>query len=114
MSASLQYSNYAETGAAFAVPYNLMERSDGDVSEYLDACEDNMDLYNSAIEAGLDNDSAGYLMPQGMRNILLISATPYRWKHMIGQRNSLPVHTKMTRGLMYIRLRHGVLSRVKP
>ena len=25
-------------------------------------------------------------MPQGFRTILLISATPYQWKHMIGQR----------------------------
>ena len=32
------------------------------------------------------NDAAGYLAPQGLRNILIISATPYQWKHMIGQR----------------------------
>lgn len=25
--------------------------------------------------------------PQGLRNVLLISATPYQWKHMIGQRS---------------------------
>ena len=24
---------------------------------------------------------------QGLRNVLLISATPYQWKHMIGQRS---------------------------
>ena len=24
--------------------------------------------------------------PQGLRNVLIISATPYQWKHMIGQR----------------------------
>ena len=36
--------------------------------------------------ASADNDSAGYVTPQGLRNILIISATPYQWKHMIGQR----------------------------
>ena len=33
-------------------------------------------------------DSAGYLAPQGLRNVLIISATPYQWKHMISQRTS--------------------------
>lgn len=32
------------------------------------------------------HDSAGYLTPQGLRNVLIISATLYQWKHMIGQR----------------------------
>ena len=27
-----------------------------------------------------------YATPQGLRNVLIISATPYQWKHMIGQR----------------------------
>ena len=47
MSASLQYSNYAE---------------------------------------GIGHDAAGYATPQGLRNVLIISATPYQWKHIIGQR----------------------------
>lgn len=34
----------------------------------------------------IDHDSAGYATPQGLRNVLIISATPYQWKHMIGQR----------------------------
>ena len=32
---------------------------------------------------GIDHDSAGYVTPQGLRNVLIISATPYQWKHMI-------------------------------
>ena len=35
---------------------------------------------------GIDHDSAGYATPQGLRNVLIISATPYQWKHMISQR----------------------------
>lgn len=37
-------------------------------------------------EIGINHDSAGYVTPHGLRNILLISATPFQWKHMIGQR----------------------------
>ena len=48
---------------------------------------------------GVDNDSAGYCAPQGMRNILLISATPYQWKHMIRQRTCRR-NTRETRYVM--------------
>ena len=44
-------------------------------------------VVNSELRAlGIDHDSAGYATPQGLRNVLIISATPYQWKHMIGQR----------------------------
>lgn len=36
--------------------------------------------------AGIGHDAAGYATAQGLRNVLLISATPYQWKHIIGQR----------------------------
>ena len=42
-----------------------------------------MKNYEELVKAGVDNDSDGYCAPQGMRNILLISATPYQWKHTI-------------------------------
>ena len=35
---------------------------------------------------GIGHDAAGYATPQGLRNVLIISATPYQWKHIIGQR----------------------------
>lgn len=38
------------------------------------------------IDLGVNHDDAAYLMPQGLRNVLIISATPYQWKHMIAQR----------------------------
>ncbi len=41
-------------------------------------------MKNSA--PGISHDAAGYATPQGLRNVLIISATPYQWKHMIGQR----------------------------
>ena len=83
MSASLQYSDYSDD-AAFAIPYEVMER--GEEETYLTSCKLNMANYAEAVKQGLDNDAAGYMAPQGLRNVLLISATPYQWKHIIGQR----------------------------
>lgn len=77
MSASLQYSDYSD-GAEFVVPK-------GAGQDYSDQCQIAMEGYRTlAKEIGHDN--AGYLMPQGLRNVLIISATPYQWKHMINQR----------------------------
>lgn len=85
MSASLQYSSYAGK-ADFVVPYGIM-KADTDIKEvYLRSCKAVMDCYASLCKAGIDQDAAGYTAPQGLRNALLISATPFQWKHMIGQR----------------------------
>lgn len=85
MSASLQYSNY--TGKAdFAVPYEIMAASQEIREIYLESCRKGMDCYKKLCSAGIGHDAAGYAAPQGLRNVLLISATPYQWKHMIGQR----------------------------
>lgn len=85
MSASLQYSDYSGE-SDFTIPYGVLEKGDAEIDTYLGSCEVNMQHYKSAIELGLDNDSAGYMAPQGLRNVLIISATPYQWKHMISQR----------------------------
>lgn len=96
MSASLQYSDYSGV-EDFVVPYDLM--GTGQEAEYLKQCSISMKNYQELIKAGVDNDSAGYCAPQGMRNILLISATPYQWKHMIHQRVCRR-NTKETRYVM--------------
>lgn len=83
MSASLQYSDYSGK-ADFVVPYDILgtDQEQG----YLAQCEASMQKYMTLITAGIDNDSAGYMAPQSLRNVLIISATPYQWKHMINQR----------------------------
>jgi thymidylate synthase (FAD) len=86
MSASLQYSDYSGQ-AEFCVPYGVMRAGKRAVERYLREQQKTMEIYAETIEEGLDNDSAGYLAPQGLRNILIISATPYQWKHMISQRS---------------------------
>lgn len=85
MSASLQYSDYSGQ-ADFCVPYSILKMGEHAVEAYNETCAQAMAEYAAAIEAGVDNDAAGYMAPQGLRNILIISATPYQWKHMISQR----------------------------
>lgn len=91
MSASLQYSDYSGE-ADFVIPENI------DKNIYLKSCKDSMDNYQALINQGIDNDTAGYLAPQGLRNILVISATPYQWKHMINQR----ICSRNTREMQYV------------
>lgn len=84
MSASLQYSDYSDNNN-FCVPSEIIEAGPAFVEAYKAKCAEQMKYYaNFAKVAG--NDAAGYLAPQGLRNILIISATPYQWKHMIRQR----------------------------
>lgn len=85
MSASLQYSDYSGE-ADFVVPYGLLKFDDIYRQDYLNTCKRSMAGYKAAVSWGVDNDSAGYMAPQGLRNVLIISATPYQWKHMISQR----------------------------
>lgn len=85
MSASLQYSNY--TGQAdFVVPYEVLAAPAAVRELYLKSCRAGMDCYEKLCASGIGHDAAGYATPQGLRNVLMISATPYQWKHMVGQR----------------------------
>lgn len=84
MSASLQYSDYSDE-ADFVVPYNLMKNTVLK-NAYLAECAEAMKMYKALCNMGIDHDEAGYAAPQGLRNVLIISATPYQWKHMISQR----------------------------
>ncbi len=83
VSASLQYSDYSDN-ANFVIPYELA----GTLyeKEYLDNCRRCADRYKHLIEVGIDNDTAGYLMPQGLRNILIIQGNNESWAHFIRTR----------------------------
>ena len=84
MSASLQYSDYSDE-ADFVVPYNLLKNTVLK-NAYLAECSEAMKMYKALCGMGIGHDEAGYIAPQGLRNVLIISATPYQWKHMISQR----------------------------
>ena len=77
MSASLQYSNY-DGKADFVIPYEILTASQDVQEMYMKSCQSDMDSYSELIQLGIGNDAAGYATPQGLRNILIISATPYQ------------------------------------
>lgn len=89
MSASCQYSDY-RNDADFVVPYDLLDETNPlrevNYHEYINSCADGMARYNQLICDGVDHDEAAYVLPQSLRNVLIISATPYQWVHMIKQR----------------------------
>ena len=85
MSASLQYSNYSGK-AAFAIPYEILTAKKDIQDLYMQSCYSDLDCYEQLCNAGIGHDAAGYATPQGLRNILIICATPYQWKHMVSQR----------------------------
>ena len=89
MSGSLQYSDYSGK-AQFVVPYEVIKCDNENpgkhvTDSYLDGCLRDLSEYEDLVDL-VGRDAAGYKMPQGMRNVLLISATPYQLKHMIRQR----------------------------
>ena len=88
MSASLQYSDYSDNTNSdnFVVPYDILIKDKKAKEEYLNNCSEAMKQYKALVDSNINNDSAGYVAPQSLRNILIISATPYQWKHMISQR----------------------------
>ena len=79
MSASLQYSNYSGE-ADFAIPYEIISAPSEIQALYLASCQEDMNCYDRLCKAGISHDAAGYATPQGLRNVLIISATPYQWK----------------------------------
>lgn len=97
VSASLQYSDYSDS-SGFCVPYEILERGQASIDAYMLQCQQAMREYKYFAEFS-GNDAAGYLAPQGLRNILIISATPYQWIHMIRQR-SCRRNTKETEYIM--------------
>lgn len=108
MSGSLQYSDYSGK-AKFCVPYEVTVADSHAAQEaaswsgaetgslvrnytpnawtnyYLDACEEDLKEYEELVPI-VGRDAAGYKMPQGMRNVLVISTTPWQWRHIISQR----------------------------
>lgn len=96
VSASLQYSDYSGNHD-FVVPYNILKKQienkdyliggQRPIDWYLGSCKAAMDDYELLINEGIDNDSAGYVAPQGLRNILVISGNHEAWDSLINKRS---------------------------
>jgi thymidylate synthase (FAD) len=81
VSASLQYSDYSGK-ADFVVPYELLNNQ-ALKDKYMDSCNYAMETYENLIANGASNDTAGYVVPQGLRNILIMQANNESWLNFI-------------------------------
>lgn len=91
VSASLQYSDYSGE-AGFVVPYELTERDHKEgttkyTDSYLAKCQADLKYYEDMIGDGFNNDTAGYSMNQGLRNILIATASRDAWMNLITVRS---------------------------
>lgn len=100
ISSSLQYSNYSDS-ADFMVPYEIIKAGPEAELRYLRNCKTAMEEYTYFNQQGIDNDSCGYMAPQGLRNVLIMSATPFELKHIIEQR----VCRRNTKGTQFVMLK---------
>ena len=91
VSASLQYSDYSGE-ASFVVPYEITEADHKEGTSrytemYLNKCASDLKFYEDMIADGFHNDTAGYSMNQGLRNILIATASRDTWMNLIAVRS---------------------------
>lgn len=106
VSGSLQYSdfsdaatpfNYDDMRKMFVVPYKYLEDKKLELV-YLDAVSEA--YYKYCKLARHDNDAAGYVMPNGIRNVLIMQANLQEWQYIIGLRTCRR-NSDETRYVMY-------------
>lgn len=89
MSGSLQYSDHSKQHLddMFVVPYKLLEMADYNTNLYLNKQYECFEEYQRLIDKeGVDNDTAGYTMPQSLRNVLLVKVNLEELKFIGNQR----------------------------
>lgn len=89
-SASLQYQDVSES-ARFVVPYEVLEKmvdtnSGMPYFDYIKFCNDAQKNYKLMLDYGYDNDTAGYVSCQSLRNVLLITGNAEAWRNVIEKR----------------------------
>lgn len=88
MSGSLQYSDHSKRHLEdmFVVPYALLKAGQVDICEYLQTQQECFTEYEILRTKGIDNDTAGYTMPQSLRNVLLVKVNLEELKFIGNQR----------------------------
>lgn len=85
LSASQHYMDYSDM-ADFVVPVEIQEQGPGYVKEYLEACKKSILEYKSLIEKGIDHSVARQVLPNGMKNQLIITGNLRQWKNFLNLR----------------------------
>jgi thymidylate synthase (FAD) len=89
MSGSLQYSDHSKQHLddMFVTPYRLIGLDTRDIKDkYLQKQNACFEEYQRLREADIDNDTAGYTMPQSLRNVLFVKVNLEELKFIGNQR----------------------------
>ena len=85
LSASQHYMDYSDM-ADFVVPIEIQNQGDKYVKEYLEACKKSIIEYKNLIEKGIDHSVARQVLPNGMKNQLIITGNLRQWKNFLNLR----------------------------
>jgi thymidylate synthase (FAD) len=88
MSGSLQYSDHSKEHLddMFVIPYKILERGGPYTCEFIETQKACFEEYKKLCAAGVDNDTAGYTMPQSLRNVLFVKVNLEELKFIANQR----------------------------
>lgn len=89
-SGSLQYQDVRDTNR-FVVPYAVLKQcrdydSGFPLENYLKMCQDAADNYATMIDDNYDNDTAGYVSCQALRNVILMTGNAEAFRNLIEKR----------------------------
>ena len=85
LSASQHYMDYSDM-ADFVVPVEIQKQGPTYVKEYLEACKKSIEEYKSLIDKGIDHSVARQVLPNGMKNQLIITGNLRQWKNFLNLR----------------------------
>lgn len=85
LSASQHYINYSEF-ADFVVPVELEKESPDKIKQYLEASKHSLEEYKKLITSGIDHSVARQVLPNGMRNNLIITGNLREWTNFLNLR----------------------------
>ena len=83
VSTSTQYSSYENRENNWTKPAGLSPDEEGQIKGAYQGIEQ---IYRNLIQAGVDKDKAGYILPQGLRKALIISGNLDAWQYVISLR----------------------------
>ena len=84
LSASQHYMDYSDM-ADFVVPVELEGHPDK-IKEYLEGCKASINTYKKLIADGVDHSVARQVLPNGMRNQLIITVNLRQWMNFLNLR----------------------------
>lgn len=85
LSASQHYMDYSDM-ADFVVPVEIEKQGPEFVREYLEACKKSIEEYKGLIAKGIDHSVARQVLPNGMRNQLIITGNLRQWLNFLNLR----------------------------